>query len=125
MPLTGPSGTVAVEVCNIPQPDTAGAFDLDGQRVRTYHWGDGQRTVLFVHGFASALVVWHRLLKDFGATHRVVALDLPGFGFSDKRKGDYSPQGLADLLADFLAQRGIAKAHVVAHSWGSSVALAA
>lgn len=96
-----------------------------GRRIHFVEQGrkDGP-AVLFLHGFASSWVVWQRLMKDLGARYRVVALDLPGFGYSDKRAGDYSPQGLADLVAAFLTARGIDRAHVVAHSWGSAVALA-
>jgi pimeloyl-ACP methyl ester carboxylesterase len=81
-------------------------------------------TVVFIHGFASASVVWKKLMKKMGRRYRVVALDLPGFGLSDKRKGDYSPQGLARVVAAFMKRLNIPRAHIVAHSWGCSVALA-
>ncbi|MFH2009409.1 MAG: alpha/beta fold hydrolase [bacterium] len=107
-------------------PAPASSFTtVQGRRIHFVDRGDKARpAILFVHGFASALVVWKRLMKALESDYRVVALDLPGFGFSDKRRGDYSPQGLADLVSAFLDQRGIPRAHVVAHSWGSSVALA-
>jgi pimeloyl-ACP methyl ester carboxylesterase len=98
---------------------------VKGRRIHFVDRGDKAKpAILFIHGFASSLVVWKRLVKALEGDYRVLALDLPGFGFSDKRRGDYSPQGLADLTASFLAQRGVTRAHVVAHSWGSSVALA-
>ena len=56
--------------------------------------------------------------------YRVVAVDLPGFGLSDRRAGDYSPDALADVLAHVLDAKGIRRAHVIGHSWGSSVVLA-
>lgn len=98
---------------------------VKGRRLHFVDKGDPRReTIVFIHGFASALVVWKRLMRDLSGRYRVIALDLPGFGLSDKRKGDYSPSVLADVVAGLLAQRGIARAHVVAHSWGSSIALA-
>ena len=81
-------------------------------------------TVVFIHGFASSWVVWAGVMKEVGKRYRVVALDLPGFGYSDKRKGDYSPEALADVVSGLMKKKGIQKAHVVAHSWGCSVALA-
>jgi len=55
----------------------------------------------------------------------VLAVDLPGFGASDRRAGDYSPEALADTLVQVLDARGVTgRVHVVGHSWGCSVALA-
>ena len=100
-------------------------LSVAGRRIHYVEQGNPTGpAVVFIHGFASSWVVWERLMKDLGSQYRVLALDLPGFGYSDKRAGDYSPQGLGDLVAAFLSARGIQRAHVVAHSWGSSVALA-
>lgn len=62
---------------------TVDGVDLDGQRVRTYHWGDGQRTVLFVHGFearAASFAGFVPPLLDAGLS--VLAYDAPGHGDS-------------------------------------------
>jgi len=85
---------------------------------------DGVRTpVLLVHGFASNHDVW-RPLEPALRDRRTVNVDLPGFGWSTRTEGDYSPQALAADLAAVLDALGIAQADVVAHSWGSSVTLA-
>ena len=98
---------------------------VKGRKVHVVDQGDRSRPViLFVHGFASSWVVWARLMKELRGRYRVIALDLPGFGWSDKRQGDYSPQGLADVVDAVLQARGVDRAHVVAHSWGCSIALA-
>jgi len=49
---------------------------------------------------------------------------MPGFGRSDKYSGDYSTGALADRLFRLLDQKKIEEADLVAHSWGSSIALA-
>ncbi len=54
----------------------------------------------------------------------MLAMDLKGFGWSSRPAGDYSPQAEAQLVLNLMDQRGIPSAAVVAHSWGSSVALA-
>ncbi len=120
------AGCPQFQTAPVKYPAPAANFTVvKGRRVHFVDRGDKTKpAVLFIHGFASSLVVWKPLMKDLERDYRVLALDLPGFGFSDKRRGDYSPQGLADVAAAFLTQRGVAKAHVVAHSWGSSVALA-
>lgn len=82
-------------------------------------------TVVLVHGFASALETWSGVAPALARTHRVIALDLKGFGWTDRPEGDYSPEAEARLVLRLLEQRGVTKAAWVAHSWGSSVALAA
>jgi pimeloyl-ACP methyl ester carboxylesterase len=80
--------------------------------------------VLLVHGYGSSSASYRPVMKALAERFRVIALDLPGFGRSDKREGDYSPWGLADVLAEVLDQKNVKRAHVVGHSWGSSVVLA-
>lgn len=82
------------------------------------------KTVLLVHGYGASSASYKPVMKSLGEGLRVIAVDLPGFGKSDKRDGDYSPEALSDVLVQILDQKGIARAHVVGHSWGCSVALA-
>lgn len=82
-------------------------------------------TVVLIHGFASAIEAWAPVIPALTKTHRVVALDLKGFGWTDRPEGDYSPDAQARIVLKLLELRGIQKAALVAHSWGSSVALAA
>lgn len=87
--------------------------------------GQGPRTpVLLVHGFASNRETWTTIEPTLRAERRTIAVDLPGFGYSDRTQGDYSPDAIADDLASLLDQQGIAQVDVVAHSWGCSVSLA-
>lgn len=83
-----------------------------------------RETVLLVHGYGSSSASYAPVMDALAAHLRVIAVDLPGFGKSDRRDGDYTPDALADVLADVLAQKGVTRAHVVGHSWGSSVVLA-
>ncbi len=105
------------------EPGDATFADVGGVRVRYVDAGKGPAVVL-VHGFASSLDVWEGVLPDLAKSHRVLALDLKGFGWTDRPEGDYSPRAQAGLLLALMDQRGIAKADFVAHSWGASVALA-
>jgi pimeloyl-ACP methyl ester carboxylesterase len=82
-------------------------------------------TVVLVHGFASALESWAGVIPALTKTHRVIALDLKGFGWTDRPEGDYSPEAQAKMLLRLLEIRGVSKSAIVAHSWGSSIALAA
>lgn len=95
-----------------------------GRRIHFLDTGKGERAVLLVHGFGASTVSWKPVVPELSKHMRVLAVDLPGFGLSDRVPGDYSPEGLADDLAAFLDQRGVTRASVVGQSWGGSIALA-
>ncbi len=103
-------------------PRSATYADVGGVRVRYVDVGEGPAVVL-VHGFASSLETWGGVLPELAKSHRVIALDLKGFGWTTRPPGDYSPRAQAELVYGLLDQRGVTKAAVVGHSWGSSVAL--
>lgn len=104
------------------EPKTATFASIDGARVRYLDVGKGPPVVL-IHGFASSMETWDLLIPELSKNHRVLALDLKGFGWTDRPAGDYSPKAEAHLVLGLLAARGIEKAAFVAHSWGSSVTL--
>ena len=80
--------------------------------------------VLLIHGFGASSRSWRavgpRLVK---AGYRVLAVDLPGHGFSDKYAGDYSIKAVGRKVLAVLERKGATRPHVVAHSWGTAVAL--
>jgi pimeloyl-ACP methyl ester carboxylesterase len=104
-------------------PKDAYYADIAGARLRFVDVGEGPPIVL-LHGFASALETWQGVTRELSKKHRVLALDLKGFGWSSRPAGDYSPQAEAQLVLALMEQRNIHQAAVVGHSWGSSVALA-
>jgi len=105
------------------EPPKATFAEIEGARVRYVDQGEGPPVVL-LHGFASALETWVTVAPTLVKSHRVISLDLKGFGWTDRPEGDYSPAAQARLVFGLLDARGVDAAAVVAHSWGSSVALA-
>ena len=108
------------------QPEEASYASVAGAHVRYVDEGQGKGApVVMIHGFASSLNAWDGVLPEVAKNHRVIALDLKGFGWTDRPRGDYSPEAQADLVAALLDERGVREpVALVAHSWGSSVALA-
>lgn len=98
---------------------------LDHAHLRFIDQGEGPVVVL-VHGFASSLNVWKDILPELTARYRVIAVDLMGFGWSNRPDADYSPAAQAELVWKLLDRLGVGEqpVRVVAHSWGASVALA-
>jgi pimeloyl-ACP methyl ester carboxylesterase len=105
------------------EPAGASFVEVEGARVRYVDAGQGPAVVL-LHGFASSLETWLTVMPALAQGHRVLALDLKGFGWTDRPEGDYSPEAEARLVLAVMKARGIEDAAVVAHSWGTSVALA-
>lgn len=98
-------------------------LEIDGVRVRYDDRGQGPAVVL-IHGFSSSLDIWSDVADELARRHRVIAIDLKGFGFTSRPEGDYSPAAQAALVWKLLDQRGVQDIAVVGHSWGASVALA-
>lgn len=97
-------------------------FGYRGQRIFYRREGSGPALVL-IHGFPTASWDWYRIWPDLTRDHDVVAADMLGFGFSDKPRGhDYSLLDQATLLEQLLADLQIARADIVAHDYGVSVA---
>lgn len=85
--------------------------------------GSGADTLLLLHGFPTSSHDWSRVWDAFAVRRRVVAFDLPGFGFSAKPASySYSLLEQADVVELVLRELNVAKASVIAHDMGTSVA---
>ena len=97
-------------------------FDWRGHRIFFRAEGAGE-PVLLVHGFPTASWDWWPIWPGLAARHRVLALDMIGFGFSAKpRRFAYSIFAQADLLGALLAREGVTSYRLVAHDYGDTVA---
>ena len=117
------SGCLAFHRGPMPgEPKGATYVELLGTRVRYEDVGEGPPVVL-VHGFASSLENWLTVTPALRGSHRVISLDLKGFGWTDRPEGDYSPAAQAALVFALMDHLGVEQAAVVGHSWGASVVL--
>jgi pimeloyl-ACP methyl ester carboxylesterase len=99
--------------------------DVDGIRVHYQEAGDKHApAMVLIHGFASSTLVWSNVfLKLAAAGHRVIALDMLGYGYSAKpRNGEYTIGGQAKLLVRLLEHLGIPRAIFIGSSYGGAVA---
>ena len=72
-----------------------------------YVAGDGE-PLLLVHSVNAAASAYEMgpLFEHYRATRRVYALDLPGFGYSDRAERDYTPRLMTDAVLDLVDQIG-------------------
>ncbi len=81
--------------------------------------------VLLIHGLGSNAKGWSRNIPALAADHRVIAVDLPGYGYSDKGAYKYSMSFYATVLTELLTVLGIDEAAFVGHSMGGQIAMVA
>jgi pimeloyl-ACP methyl ester carboxylesterase len=80
--------------------------------------------LLFLHGLGGSGYTFRHLVPLLARTHRVMTLDLKGFGRSEKPlDGAYGPMDHADLVVAFLRQQRLSGVTLVGHSFGGAVAL--
>jgi pimeloyl-ACP methyl ester carboxylesterase len=86
--------------------------------------GDRLEPVLLIHGFMGSSYDFHQVMPDLAANRRILAVDLPGFGLSDKSPElDYSKKNMASLMLRFMAALQIEQYVVMGHSMGGEIAL--
>ncbi|MFA5670139.1 MAG: alpha/beta hydrolase [Balneolaceae bacterium] len=85
--------------------------------------GKGDKTILLVHGLASNAGFWRYNIKELSKNNRVIAVDLPGYGKSDK--GDY-PYGMdyyAGQIKQFIEKLSLENVTLVGHSMGGQIGI--
>ena len=94
---------------------------VDGVPANVIEFGDGP-PLLFVHGLSGCWQNWLENMPFFARTHRVVAVDLPGFGASPMPPGEISISGYARFLEGLCEALSIDAAAVVGNSMGGFIA---
>jgi pimeloyl-ACP methyl ester carboxylesterase len=90
----------------------------NGNRFHVAECGEGP-LVLFVHGFPDCWWTWREQLPAFAAAgYRAVAMDLRGYGASDKPPRGYDAYTLAADIAGVIRALGERSATLVGHDWG-------
>jgi pimeloyl-ACP methyl ester carboxylesterase len=98
--------------------------EADGIRTRYQEWGSTGTPIVLVHGAFESVDTWSRLAPLLARDHRVYALDLTGYGYSE-RKGPYTVDHQTDQLLGFLGVMHLGGADdrpvLVGHSSGAAV----
>lgn len=82
------------------------------------------KTVLLLHGFPSSSHQYRNLIPLLGSKYRVIAPDLPGFGFTEAPKGfKYTFETLAKTITEFLDELSISKVSVYIFDYGAPIGL--
>lgn len=82
----------------------------------------GAPPVLLLHGFPQHWYAWRGLLADLAIRYRVIAVDLPGFGWSGPSLRGYSTAERGRQLIALLDELGLDRVDLVGHDWGAWLA---
>lgn len=94
--------------------------------INTRYWkaGEAGSAVVLIHGIACSVQEWERNIAALATQHRVFAIDLLGFGLTDKpAHEDYSLTRLARFVLDFMTAQDLTQAHLCGNSLGGRLAL--
>ena len=108
---------------------TASAFDgesqfakLDKTNIHYKSYGKGSEALVLVHGWSCNLDNWRDQFSDLSKRNRVIALDLPGHGQSDKPNVAYTMDLFANAIDAVLRDAKVERAVIAGHSMGTPVA---
>jgi len=110
----------SVDLAEVEKPGRV--LSVDGVGIHYVESGEGP-ALLLIHGLGASTFTFRRILPGLARRFRAVALDLKGFGFSERPDGDYTLSAQAALIRRAMDRLDIEKASVLGHSMGGAVAM--
>jgi pimeloyl-ACP methyl ester carboxylesterase len=124
--VTRPSKIRFEEVSHlIPYSDRSDFIEIDDIRIHYQEFGPKTgKTLILIHGYSASTVSWDAILEPLADEgFRVIALDMVGFGFSEKPSWfEYTINAQARIVERFMDRMGIGRAVVAGNSYGGAVA---
>jgi pimeloyl-ACP methyl ester carboxylesterase len=94
---------------------------VGGNRIHYVTVGRGDHTLVFIHGWACHHGFWREQVAALADRARLVFVDLPGHGYSDKPETDYTMDFFAGAVLAVLRDSKVDKATFIGHSMGGAV----
>jgi pimeloyl-ACP methyl ester carboxylesterase len=95
---------------------------LDGTRIHYVNYGKGSDALVLIHGWTMNVDNWRDQIPALTKRNRVIAIDLPGHGQSDKPQTTYSMDLFARAVDAVMRDAKVKRAVLVGHSMGTPVA---
>ncbi len=89
-----------------------------GHKIHYIDEGQGD-PIVFIHGVPTSSYLWRNIISPLSKHHRCIALDLIGYGQSDKPDLEYSVRDHLSYFEGFMQALGLEKVTLVMHAWGS------
>ena len=107
----------------VPPPAGLTYVQTGDLRTRYVEWGAAGTPILLLHGFVESADSWAPTARLLARDHRVYAIDLDGFGYT-QRVAPYDTAHLTSQVLDFISALGLRRPVLVGHSSGAGVAAA-
>ncbi len=93
--------------------------------INTCYWSSGSEgsTVLLLHGLGASKENWRCSIGSLARSHRVYAVDLVGFGLTDKPSAPYSLAYFTQFIHDLMDKLDLARSSLIGNSLGGAIAL--
>ncbi len=128
-----PPLTDTVPPADLADPDSR-FVAVNGLTVHYKEVGQGEPTLILLHGFGASLFTWHQVMDPLAQIgHRVIAFDRPAFGLTERPVewnpadwaggSPYSPDAQVDLVMGLMDELGIGQAILVGNSAGGTVSM--
>lgn len=105
---------------NVGFPCESKFVDIYGSKMHYIEQGSGD-PILFLHGVPASSYVWRNIIPHLSTLGRCIAVDLMGFGMSDKPEIEYSLDDHIKYLREFIKTLNLKNITLVMHDWGSII----
>lgn len=113
-------GSQAADLGSIPGGKSHLA-KFHGDKVHYVTLGKGSTTLVLVHGWSGNISLWREQVPALADKAKLILIDLPGHGESDKPKTDYTLDYFARAVLEVMQDAGASKATLIGHSMGVPV----
>lgn len=97
----------------------------DGVEIRLDRQGEGEPTLIFVHGWAGDRSSWNAQVAHFSRKYEVVTVDLPSFGESGNNRERFTMASFGEDIATVIQKLNLDQAVLIGHSMGAPVVIEA
>lgn len=94
-----------------------------GQEIAYSDVGEGEKTLVFVHGLGSYSPAWQKVIVHLSDNYRCIAIDLPGYGKSGPAVLPVSMSGHADVVSEVVEKLALGEVILAGHSMGAQIAM--
>jgi pimeloyl-ACP methyl ester carboxylesterase len=123
--LFPPAEHLKIEFDDLEYPFKTHILELPGNlRVAYCDEGEGDETILFVHGLGSYIPAWQKNIRELRSQYRCIALDLPGFGKSSKQHS-ITLDFYAHVVKGVIDKLGLKNVTLCGHSMGGQISILA
>lgn len=107
----------------ISYPFNTQTININNYNIAFIDEGSSETTLLFIHGLGSYIPVWKFNILSLKEHFRCIAIDLPGYGKSDKKSHSATVDFYTEIIFKFLNKLRIRKTSIIGHSMGGQIAI--